>query len=398
MRTSEEGCRALTAEKPAFPDRSRLGEDGSVRGKRLIVLLAVLLASTGSSERSARATQRRGVTASVPPGFHATGVSFVSETEGWVIGEAKCPEPICTFVLRTSDGGHRWEAVSAPDALGPTSSGRYTTTSEYVSDLRFADSKNGWAFYGELWATHDGGRSWHEIGLGNPVFALEVIGRRAYAVVGSCGASLSECTGPVRVYETPVGTDDWRSVLEVESPSHEGELYLGGRALYFTIDPGEEDEPPLLFALTPARRWERRTMPSSCEGGVLGPTSPRDLFLVCQTGEGVSNSGPHEFHVSSDGGKSWQLTWKSDGRSSYFGPIAITSEGRFLANASAQWLEIERRDGRHESFRFTASGRYSEEIRSLRFPTPRFGVVLTGDFLYLSTDAGVTWEPVHFRG
>jgi len=101
--------------------------------------------------------------------------------------------------------------------------------------------------------------------------------------------------------------------------------------------------------------------------------------------------------VSSDGGKSWQLTWKSDGRSSYYGPVAITPEGRFLANASTSQLEIERPDGRHESFRFSASGQYSEGIGFLHFLTPKFGLVLTGEFLYLSHDAGATWNPVHFR-
>ena len=50
----------------------------------------------------------------VPPGFIAASVTFISNSEGWVLGTAPCGSPPCTSVLRTRDGGRSWRGIPAP--------------------------------------------------------------------------------------------------------------------------------------------------------------------------------------------------------------------------------------------------------------------------------------------
>jgi len=349
------------------------------------------------------------------PEFEPTGMSFIDESHGWVIGEAQCPdggEPPgapdpagdwrrsrCLRIVRTRDGGHSWEATATPATGGRSRSGG---SGEYVRGIRFADEENGWAFDRDLWSTHDGGDTWTALRLGSPVMALETTGRHAYAVVASCRLSRSDCHGPVRLYETTVGSDDWRPVFDIAgSPHSAGSLVVSGRSVYLVVHPRpfedqtKSDEGPSLFALTPAGRWERRALPPSCDWGVpqLAAATPRDLFLSCVTDQGAGGSAPHEFHVSHDGGHRWTRIWK--GRSVYFSPIAVTSEGRFLAESTAD-LRIDRPDGSQEMQNFTASGKYpyGESILAIQFLTASYGIVLTSNEVYVSRDAGRHWDPL----
>jgi len=82
--------------------------------------------------------------APVPAHFRPTSVTFVgagASIVGAVIGQAgpPCATQYCTSLAGTSDYGGAWYGVSAPYAAGPDSSAG-------VSQLRFADIRQGWAF------------------------------------------------------------------------------------------------------------------------------------------------------------------------------------------------------------------------------------------------------------
>jgi photosystem II stability/assembly factor-like uncharacterized protein len=327
-------------------------------------------------------------------------VWFINEARGWVIGDG-CPAGgVCVF--HTRDGGQRWEAAGALATGGRTFR---DTEDDYVSDVRFDDSKNGWAFDRGLWSTHDGGATWHAAGLGTPVLSLETAGGMVYALVASCRLRRSECQGPARLYETKVGRDDWRPVLDIDTGSgvgRYGRLVVSGRSVYALVDRSGTSwataRPAALFVRTPGGGWERRMVPPSCFHGVLAPAGQRELFLSCQTGDGAGGSAPHEFYVSRDGGRRWVRLWKQ--RSSYFKHLVVTEKGRFVAD-STEWLRIERTDGTRDDLHFSASGEFSESIMGLNFVTPRQGAVVTVSndargWLYLTHDAGRTWEPVRF--
>lgn len=390
-----------------------------MRGCRWVGLLSVVLVAAGCVDRpgggeaSAPTTQSparllNGATSDTTRPTAAlaghsllrpTGVWFIDESRGWVIGEGPCPDGVC--LLRTGDGGRHWAPSPAPTTGGYSHS---RGPDSYVSDVRFADANNGWAFDRDLWSTHDGGATWARVPLESPVFSLETNGDKVYALVASCRLRWLECHGPVRLYEAEVGSDDWRSVLTVDvgSAGPNGQIVVAGRSVYVTVHPhlSASDFPgdqPVLYAVTEAGDLQRRAVPSPC--GVrafLAAAGPRDLSLWCQTGDGAGGSAPHILYRSRNGGRTWTRIWER--RSAYYGPVAITPEGTFLGVSTAN-LRVDRPDGTQETIRFSASGLYNEQIHSLGFVTPRQGAVVTGPFegwLYITRDAGHTWEPVNF--
>ena len=83
-------------------------------------------------------------------GFHFRGQKL-----GWAFGASISPGTAAKkpIVLRTTDGGQTWRS-SVPPA------GRWEAAP--VTDVRFADSRNGWAADGhsKIWRSKDGGDSW----------------------------------------------------------------------------------------------------------------------------------------------------------------------------------------------------------------------------------------------
>lgn len=406
-----------------------LWEDDLVRGDRWAGLVSVVLVATACGhpsggpqgdapatspiaevvDRAASTPARQTITPAASPyrpgrasEFRPSGVSFIDESRGWVIGEGPCTGEGCSNVFQTRDGGRHWVPTSAPATGGHS---RSHGGDPYVSDVRFADAQNGWAFDRDLWSTHDGGATWNPVPLDSPVLSLETTGGKVYALVASCHLRRSECRGPVRLHEAKVGGDDWRPVLTVDvgSARPNGQVVVWGRSVYVIVHPhfGEAafpGDPPVLYAITPTGDPQRRRVPSPCGvRAVLAAAGPRDLSLWCQTGDGAGGSAPHVFYVSRNAGKTWTHIWKR--RSIYYGPIAITPKGTFLG-ASIAWLQIERPDGTREMIRFSASGLYNEQIHRISFVTARQGWVVTGPlegWLYNTRDAGHTWEPANFQ-
>ena len=127
-----------------------------------------------------------GSEAPVPRNFQPTSVTFVGQGIGAVIGQAgtpgRCPIiPVdCTSLAGTSDYGTSWYGVSAPVTGAPDGS-------RGVGQLRFLDTREGWAFGPELWVTHDGGSTWtREKTYGMRVTDLETAGNRAFALFATC--------------------------------------------------------------------------------------------------------------------------------------------------------------------------------------------------------------------
>jgi photosystem II stability/assembly factor-like uncharacterized protein len=160
------------------------------------VVLAVLVAGCGSSSPAAHtitktvtqtnttaATTTTATTASipaggpVPAGFEPSSFTAISDSNWWLIGQAPCSVKPCTSVVRTENGGGSFVGLPAP------------RTSQ-VSQIRFANAQDGYAYGPELWYTTDGGESWHQIGLVESVTELEISGGYAYTI-GAFGGGQS---------------------------------------------------------------------------------------------------------------------------------------------------------------------------------------------------------------
>ena len=171
-----------------------------------------------SSHAPASATAPRHVTAPagpVPPGFGPQSFTAISSGTWWLLGSAPCSSPPCTSVLRTDNGGHSFVGTPAP------------LTSQ-VSHLRFANSADGFAFDPQLWITHDGGATWHQVRLGGAVTELATANGFAYAIVryGHKGRG--------RLERSALGSDTWTTLPGAGSASaglwaHGQDVLVGSR-------------------------------------------------------------------------------------------------------------------------------------------------------------------------
>jgi len=266
----------------------------------------------------------------VPAHFRPSSVTFVGTKTGWVIGQAgtpgHCATQYCTSLARTDDAGKTWSGVPAP-VTGPADG------ATGVSQVRFLNTIDGWAFGPQLWVTHTGGHSWTQVSTnGLRVTDLETVGDRAFAVFASCtgrGAAFSAACTSFTLYSSPAsGGGNWTPVgastsgLTDGAPDEAAYLVLtGGRG--FLLAPGGE-----LYAgpVNGSGAWTLvNSITSSCpvgqaqadgqpSGALFSAVNARELILTCATvgsgsgsGSGGGGSGGQKKLVfsSPNGGASW---------------------------------------------------------------------------------------------
>src|SRR5437667_3331690 len=171
--------------------------------------LAVLLTVAGSGSAAfGERSMNPSPPSTIPAGFHAQSLSWVSATRGWMIGSGPCGQTTCTTVVRTTDGGGTWKklgTLSAPVTLEQATG---------VTEVRFADDLHGWAFEPALWATSDGGATWQRQappGSGHLVLALAGDADAVYAVVSPCRFGRT-CSYPITLWRTTPGGGSWTQV------------------------------------------------------------------------------------------------------------------------------------------------------------------------------------------
>lgn len=142
-----------------------------------------------------QATSQGSVGGPVPDGFVPVSISAISADTFWVLGTAPCGHEPCTSLVRTTDGGLDFIGLPAPVAqLAPPAvvseggesmnlGGEGSMTVRTVSDVRFADARNGWIYGGALFVTHDGGGSWRKLRMPGMVVRLEAAGGIGWALV-----------------------------------------------------------------------------------------------------------------------------------------------------------------------------------------------------------------------
>ena len=205
--------------------RPRLRADALALGAALLVVVAVVAVALGtlhagranrpaaapghSTHRGAARThtdatggsERGASTGPPPPGFAPTSFTAVTDLTWWLLGTAPCSSPPCTSIVRSTDGGQTFVGIPAPRA--PLAASSFQAG---IEQLRFADAEDGFAYGGSLYATHDGGASWHPVTLGGWVTDLAIAGGKVYAVV------IAQAGGPGRLMSSPIGQNRWRTL------------------------------------------------------------------------------------------------------------------------------------------------------------------------------------------
>ncbi len=259
--------------------------------------------------------------APVPPDFRPTSVTFVGAGTGWVIGQAGTPDhcatPYCTSLARTGNAGRTWAGVPAPLTGAPDG-----TTG--VSQVRFLNLNDGWAFGPELWVTHTGGQTWTQVDThGLRVTDLETAGSRAFALFASCTGSAQAfaagCTS-FTLYSSPAAGDDFTPVGAATTGRTDGAASEAA-ALVLTGSRGYELAPDGTLYAGPvdgSAAWSRAgALVSSCTVGpaqpdgqprqaLLGAVNTKELLVACPSSAGSgSRTQAKRVFSSANGGVSW---------------------------------------------------------------------------------------------
>ena len=260
--------------------------------------------------------------APVPANFEATSATFIGLHTGWVIGQAgtpgHCSTQYCTSVAVTTNAGQTWSGVPAPLTGAPDGASG-------VSQIRFLNAEDGWAFGPELFATTDGGQHWTtEVTGGQRVTGLETVGDRAFAIRASCtgtGANFAaQCTS-FSLYSTLAGQDGWTPVSGATSlvggQGSSASLVLTGSQGYLLAPdgavyagPGDGTGPGQQVSSSPAggASCSPGTAQASGQpsGAFLAAASTTSLVLDCN--RPAAAGGATQVFTSSDGGRAWQRT------------------------------------------------------------------------------------------
>lgn len=238
----------------------------------------------------------------VPRGFLPYSFTSVGGGIEYLLGNAPCSTPPCTSIVRTTDGGHTWVGLPAPVAPLTPWQGYPANPGSTVRDLRFASSRDGWAYGGALYSTHDGSHTWHRVDPGGIVLDLATDGTITYAVVATCSAQGYSCTN-ARLRFTPAPGDQWQDVPGVAGGTA-GQVSLagnGGVAL-LTDSSGQSSTS---VRLTTGWSLDRSAPCAGDTSGVVKSATGNRIFLFC--GRGAAGSLILQTYVSDDFGASWRL-------------------------------------------------------------------------------------------
>lgn len=261
----------------------------------------------------------------VPAGFQTRSVSSVGSGVTYVLGTAPCAQAPCTSMARSTDGGRTWKGIRPP-RVALASASADPLPAGAVSNVRYASPRQGWLYGGALYATHDGGASWAQVGVPGQVQALETDGTTAFAVVASCGSS--GCSG-ARLMQAAVGSDSWTAVPGVTGDA--------GGVLHLSLGTGGIAQLGGLAYARTAAGWTRAaTVP--CGNGtqldqVAAAASGSALFAFC--GGGGAGNIYYTTYVSTDAGHSWHLP---AGRGSPQQDLQLPNGVTSVAAASSQVL------------------------------------------------------------
>jgi hypothetical protein len=362
------------------------------------------------STRPARLS-KTGNGSGVPDNFQPISVTFISQTIGAVIGQAgtpgHCQTADCTSLAGTADYGVTWYGVNAP-VTGPPDG------PAGVSQLRFLDINDGWAFGPALWVTHDGGGHWAQEQMpGLRVTSLETAGNRAFGLFGTCTGSGSaygaHCTS-FSLYSSAEGSDQWTLVpgpssglAALAGQAGSASLVLAAGRGYLLAPSGELLSGPLTGAA-----WTVASPAVPCKPAAPGaggqPTAAflaadsAQLVLVCASPAPGDGSQLKSVFQSADGGATWSAA----------GPAPATGTVASFAAQPGGMLVLATDSGIYRSVNGGATWRLAAASPAgapagqagfsyVGMTSMSNGVALPADpdlhEVFTTSDGGNTWQP-----
>jgi hypothetical protein len=346
-----------------------------------------------------------------PPHFRPTSVTFVGTGNGLVgavIGQAgpPCATADCTSLAGTSNYGKSWYGVSAPLAPAPQGDAG-------VSQLRFANLHDGWAFGPALYETTGGGWPWQQVNTaGQRVIDLEASGQDALAIFATCAGSAayyaSDCTS-FALYEgaagaatfTPVAVPAGYQHMSAAPPSTAELVIAAGTGYLLTPTGAVLSGPATGGAWTQAGQAPCAPSVAASAGtpdGALLAANSQQLMLTCPAQAGVAG-GQVALYTSATGA-SWQLV----------DPVPVTGTPTSLATAVGGEAVL----GTTAGIYYSTDGGTTWQTASISGPAPAGGISYVGmtnqsqgvavpadaslGEVYVTGNGGQTWDPSPITG
>lgn len=326
-------------------------------------------------------------------------MTFVSASDGWVLGTAPCAAQPCTSIVRTTDGGSSWVGIPAPRV--PLASNGPAGLSPGLSYLRFASPLDGFAFGSQLWATHDGGATWQQVSLPGTIGDLETAAGMVYAAVQGQNNAVtiyqSRAVGGAwtPVPGLPAGVPDQGFV----APTSLGRITLHGTAAWIILG-GQ------LYATQTGVTWVREPVSCPPDYGMASAAaaSTQQITLLCAGNSAMGSQGKI-LYSSGDGGASFSLAGTPPLAGDQLKLLAEpTAQHIFLATSSAATMLDVSSDGGHtwNTALYLDDGGLGWS--DFGFTTPSQGVAIEhpdnpasgNSTMYMTWDAGQTWHAITF--
>lgn len=304
------------------------------------------------------------------------------------------------------DDGRHWRSLPSPGeplwyyTPAPATSG---VSEKGVSDLVFADRRNGYLFGPQLLVTHDGGRSWAR----QPLSRVRVVG-----VGGDYAYALTETTGEhARLWRAPIGRDRWTKLAvpgttDVTIAVEAGTIVLLQTGFYGP-DPSRAQLGRIWVSSDRGTHWRLRPLPCTTRDGgaalvAIVPARPASWLLDCYANEQSSQAQNTQHHLyrTVDAGSSWA---RLSDPTRHNAPALLTDNGAghaFLATeAGAGDVLYGTLDGGRRWRPLLHSGGSFYGWADLCFVNPMTGFVVgpthyAPEHLYRTADSGRTWHVV----
>jgi hypothetical protein len=341
----------------------------------------------------------------LPAGFRAQSISFVSPQDGWILGVGNCGQTTCTTVLGTTNGGGVWGVVGTINA--PLTYDRIGG----VTGIRMADDLHGWAFGPSLWATADGGHTWHKQPIPGggrmvPVLAADADG--VYALVSTCrlNQTPSSCTPATLWKTTPDGTTFTKTRLKLRAGlvTNTARMSMHDNVAYLIVP--AETGAEVVKVTTDGTTWKSRPDPCTApdeEIADVTAVSDTEVGILCIGDPGFSQSTKHMYKSNNTG--QTDTRFGAISRSGIVSQLTATPGGRFLLTswgAEGSWI-----------YRSNGGGPWTEPVglndggegwNDVTMVSNSVGFVVHGPAalfpgnragqLAETTNRGVTWTPV----
>ncbi len=344
--------------------------------------------------------------ANQPDQFTPVSVSAVGVNDYWVLGYTATKTSdgydISTTIEQTTDAGQHFTSDAVPAVIVAQEPTSYPDGTPTISDIRFGDTQNGWAFGNKLFSTTDGGASWTAVnGIAGGVIDLVAANNTAWAVVQTASSTAVNSPAPSDQYALwstsyGKGAQAWAPValpisLGSTTPSivdQDGTVTLMASGPTRTGDQGH------VLIETAGKPFVDHTGPCSQDLGGTLSNSKKAIWAQCPSG---TRAG---LYVSTNTGATWSPSKAN-------ATAQVTVESGAAVGAIDDTTAVVYDAARQRLVRISGSSATDTNLDatgSVTFAgftntTVGFAVAVGDDgygWLARTTDGGLTWSTVTF--